>query len=226
MLQSTQNMPWEPSPSPTVERKRLELVGPKEAGRVTSVVRYLPNSDFKPHPHPDGEEILVLDGVFSDDSGDYPTGTYILNPEGFEHGPRSKDGCTLLVKLKQYPGLQRRQIRVYSSDPKTWQPAAPDAANGVVGVNGEVKQCQLYRDLPGETYGETMDLYTLASPTSSITFAAQPRGLEVFVMDASQDGLKLQDKVLRSGDWFKLTSTSEPTEVCGTAMFYVKTNHL
>ena len=59
-------MDWAPSPSASVWRKRLHLVGGAETGQVTSIVRYDPDSSFPSHDHPDGEEILVLDGVFSD----------------------------------------------------------------------------------------------------------------------------------------------------------------
>jgi quercetin dioxygenase-like cupin family protein len=66
------DMMWSASPSPSVYRKRLELAGPIECGRVTSIVRYEPASEFHRHGHPDGEEILVLKGTFSDEKGDYP----------------------------------------------------------------------------------------------------------------------------------------------------------
>ena len=108
----TAAMGWEPSPSPTVWRKRLHADGPAEAARVTSIVRFDPGGAFPAHDHPDGEEILVLDGVFSDELGDYPAGTHILNPEGFRHAPFSRQGCTLFVKLRQYAGAGRpRQQR-------------------------------------------------------------------------------------------------------------------
>ena len=68
----TTALEWQPSPSPRVWRKRLDLSGPAERGRVTSIVRYDANSKFHPHLHPDGEEILVLDGIFSDGQGDFP----------------------------------------------------------------------------------------------------------------------------------------------------------
>ena len=98
----TASMTWQPSPSGTVWRKRLHLVGGAESGQVTSVVRYEPGSSFPAHDHPDGEEILVLEGVFSDEHGDWPAGTYLLNPEGFRHAPFSREGCRLFVKLRQY----------------------------------------------------------------------------------------------------------------------------
>lgn len=126
----TDEMDWSASPSPGVWRKRLERVGPPEAGRVRSVVRYDAGSAFSEHPHPDEEEILVLEGVFSDHSGDYPAGSYLLNPEGFAHAPFSEPGCTLFVKLKQYPGLGRevRSGGIFPSwgeSPSSRRPPAP-----------------------------------------------------------------------------------------------------
>jgi anti-sigma factor ChrR (cupin superfamily) len=59
----TTRMDWAPSPSASVWRKRVHLVGPPESGQVTSVVRYEPHSKFPAHDHPDGEEILVLVGA-------------------------------------------------------------------------------------------------------------------------------------------------------------------
>ena len=108
----TSRMEWAPSPSRSVWRKRVHLVGPLESGQVTSVVRYEPESSFPPHDHPDGEEILVLEGVFSDEHGDWPAGTFLLNPEGFRHTPFSKPGCVLFVKLRQFPGQARRHVVV------------------------------------------------------------------------------------------------------------------
>ena len=59
----TQHMEWSPSPSGTVWRKRVHLVGGGESGQVTSVVRYEAGATFPSHDHPGGEEILVLEGV-------------------------------------------------------------------------------------------------------------------------------------------------------------------
>jgi len=112
----TTSMEWSPSPSGSVWRKRLHLVGPPEAGQVTSVVRYEARSKFHAHDHPDGEEILVLDGVFSDEHGDWPAGTFLLNPEGFRHAPFSGPGCTLFVKLRQFAGRDRRHVVIDTHD--------------------------------------------------------------------------------------------------------------
>jgi anti-sigma factor ChrR (cupin superfamily) len=113
---STSMMEWSSSPSGTVWRKRVHLVGEPESGQVTSVVRYEPGASFPAHDHPEGEEILVLDGVFSDEHGDWPAGTYLLNPEGFRHAPFSLSGCLLFVKLRQFPGCDREHHTVDTND--------------------------------------------------------------------------------------------------------------
>ena len=122
-LADTSRMEWAPSPSGLVWRKRVHLVGPSESGQVTSVVRYEPDSRFPPHDHPEGEEILVLEGVFSDEHGDWPAGTFLLNPEGFRHGPFSKPGCVLFVKLRQFAGEGRLHV-VVDTHKLDWEPSA------------------------------------------------------------------------------------------------------
>jgi anti-sigma factor ChrR (cupin superfamily) len=101
---------WQVSPSPSVWRKRLLHEGPPESGTVTSIVRFEPGSTFPKHGHPDGEEVLVLEGVYSDEGGSFPAGTYILRPEGFEHAPYSVEGCLILVRLRQYAGPDREHV--------------------------------------------------------------------------------------------------------------------
>lgn len=99
---------WIPSPAPGVDRRMLFRIG-EEKARATSIVRYAPGSAFARHVHSGGEEFLVLDGVFQDDEGDYPTGTYVRNPPGTSHAPASKDGCTIFVRLWQFRADDRTQ---------------------------------------------------------------------------------------------------------------------
>lgn len=94
-----QDLPWTPSPQLGVDRRMLERQG-DEVAKATSIVRYAPGTQFKKHTHDLGEEILVLEGVFSDETGDYPAGTYLMNPPGSSHTPFSNTGCTLFVKLR------------------------------------------------------------------------------------------------------------------------------
>jgi len=98
---NTADVDWQLSPKAGVWRKPLARAE-AERGHATSVVRYEPGARFSAHDHPLGEEMLVLEGVFSDESGDYPAGTYLRNPEGFRHAPFSKEGCVILVKLYQF----------------------------------------------------------------------------------------------------------------------------
>ena len=86
---------WITSPSSKVWRKPLEREA-AETGHTTSIVRFDPDSHFHEHEHPLGEEILVLDGVFSDEHGDYGPGTYIRNPPGSRHSPFSREGLSLI----------------------------------------------------------------------------------------------------------------------------------
>lgn len=108
----TNRLEWTASPSGQVERKRLHRVGPQESGQVTSLVRYLPGASFPEHDHPEGEEIFVLEGVFSDQLGHGTRGMHLLNPEGHRHAPFSEEGCLILVKLRQYDGEGRPYQRI------------------------------------------------------------------------------------------------------------------
>lgn len=92
---------WIPSPAPGVERKMLYREG-AEVARATSIVHYAPGSAFPAHEHTGGEEILVLDGVFQDEHGDYPAGCYFRNPPGTSHSPAAAGGCTIFVRLWQF----------------------------------------------------------------------------------------------------------------------------
>jgi len=102
---------WIASPRAGVWRKPLAREE-AERGHATSIVRYEPGASFSSHDHPLGEEIFVLEGVFSDETGDYPAGTYFRNPEGFIHAPFSKEGCVILVKLHQFQDGDNKHIRI------------------------------------------------------------------------------------------------------------------
>lgn len=104
------SLPWVPSPMAGVERRMLDRIG-DEVARATSIVRYAPGSRFSLHMHGGGEELLVLDGVFQDEHGDFPAGAYIRNPPTSSHSPRSATGCVLFVKLWQFDPNDRTPVR-------------------------------------------------------------------------------------------------------------------
>ncbi len=107
------------SPLAGVSRMMLDRAG-AEVARATSIVRYAPGSGYSSHRHDGGEEILVLEGVFSDEHGDYPAGSYLRNPPGTSHQPFSKDGCTLLVKLWQFAADDSEQL-VIDTQSQSWR---------------------------------------------------------------------------------------------------------
>lgn len=111
------DLPWVASPEAGVERRMLERIG-DEVARATSIVRYQAGASFAAHTHDLGEEILVLEGVFSDETGDYPAGSYIANPPGSKHTPRSATGCTLFVKLRHLgpDHLEREVVDTHTAD--------------------------------------------------------------------------------------------------------------
>lgn len=202
-------MNWQASPSPSVWRKRLDLVGSAESGRVTSVVRYDPSSAFPMHDHPEGEEILVLEGIFSDEFGDYPAGSYLLNPEGFRHAPFSKEGCVIFVKLRQYGGSNRQQLSIKTQD-------VPWSSGSIPG--SELKALYAHPDYP-----ERMQLERW-KPGTVLEHHANPSGKEIFVLEGI-----LEDEYGRysAGTWLRnpAGSTHAPFSKEGCVL-YVKTGGL
>jgi len=204
----TATMDWQASPSPSVWRKRLDLFG-GEQSRVTSVVRYDANSSFPEHGHPEGEEILVLDGVFSDEHGDYPAGTYLLNPPGFRHAPGSRKGCTLFVKLRQFGGERREHVVVATKEAK-WQP-------------GPVPGVDLLPLYQHGAHPEVMDLVHM-SAEASLPRREYPGGVEVFVVEG---GFKFDGRDHGSGAWMRLPPGDEfGARALKTCTFYRKCGHL
>jgi quercetin dioxygenase-like cupin family protein len=109
-------LPWIASPTAGVDRRMLDRIG-GEVARATSLVRYAPASLFPSHTHGGGEEFIVIEGVFQDEHGDYPAGTYVRNPPTSAHRPGSAEGCMIFVKLWQFDPADRTQVRIGMSDP-------------------------------------------------------------------------------------------------------------
>ncbi len=208
VVMQTAAMDWQASPSNSVWRKRLDHLG-GEFSRVTSVVRYDARSHFHAHGHPNGEEILVLSGVFSDQSGDYPAGSFLLNPEGFEHAPFSEPGCVVFVKLQQYPGTNRRHVTLNFNDAE-WQ----------AGEASGVESLPLYSDAG---FAEVIELLRFA-PGATLPAREVAGGEEVFVMaGAASDELG----EYAEGCWVRTPPGAHPALTsAGGATIYRKSGHL
>ncbi|KPZ59452.1 ChrR Cupin-like domain protein [Pseudoalteromonas sp. P1-13-1a] len=107
----SEQLDWISSPMAGVDRRPLDRVG-AEVARATSIVRYAPGSEFSPHVHTGGEEFLVLEGVFQDEHGDFPQGSYIRNPPKSKHKPGSDEGCIIFVKLWQFQPHDKTHVRL------------------------------------------------------------------------------------------------------------------
>ena len=107
---------WVPSPLKGVSRKMLERDGAEFAAMPTTLVTYDADSYFTNHVHTGGEEFLVLQGVFADEHGDYPVGTYKRNPVGTEHAPIVKDGCMIIVKLGQFQDGDDQNVEINTAN--------------------------------------------------------------------------------------------------------------
>ncbi len=199
-------LPWVDSPMAGVQRRMLERDG-EEVARATSVVRYAPGSYFSAHTHGGGEEFIVLDGVFSDEHGDFGPGTYVRNPVGSSHTPYSKDGATILVKLWQMDPNDQTQVTLDTTQAH-WSPGLVDGL----------------QVLPLHAYGAEQVALVKWAPGTQFQTHRHWGGEEIFVLEgtfADEHGVYPQGSWLRSPHGSIHTPYSE--EGC---LIYVKTGHL
>jgi len=200
-------IPWVPSPMPGVERRMLDRIG-EEVARATSIVRYAPRSHFSPHVHDGGEEFLVLEGVFQDEHGDFPAGSYIRNPPTSRHTPGSDSGCVIFVKLWQFDPADRQHVRINT---------ARLEYRSVTEGSG-VEFLALYQDLREDVRLEKW------APASKICLKL-PGGGEFLVLGGSfVEGGESFEK----DSWLRLPAGSTLEAEAGSdgAMLWVKTGHL
>ena len=195
------------SPLAGVSRMMLDRAG-AEVARATSIVRYAPGSGYSSHRHDGGEEILVLDGVFSDEHGDYPAGTYLRNPPGSSHQPFSKDGCALLVKL--------------------WQFAADDAEQVVINTNNQAWRQGLVPGLsvlPLHEHNGVNTALVRWAPDTQFNRHIHVGGEEILVL---QGLFRDEHGEYPAGSWLRNPRYSEHTPFTGPegALIYVKVGHI
>ena len=202
LVRSTR-LPWQASPAVGVERRMLDRIG-GEVARATTIVRYRARSRFEPHVHGGGEEFLVLEGVFQDEEGDYPAGTYVRNPPGSSHAPRSDIGCTIFVKLRQFdpedqvfvrkridptPGGATSQIVLFERHDEivsieTLEAGAQLAVDGALGAEILVLEGAITQS--HETLGAHDWLRT--PPGGALEFAAGPSGARLWLKRGGRHG--------------------------------------
>lgn len=194
---------WIRSPESGVDRLMLDRIG-AEVARATSVVRYAPGSSFKRHEHEKGEEFLVLEGIFSDESGDFPVGSYVRNPPGSGHAPYSEAGCRILVKLRQFDPADLKQFSVNTCSQDIW-----DAKTNTLLLHEFASERVQMKKVPA---GERFDI--------------EPNwlGSEVFVVDGL---LARNGQCYPAESWLRFPAGSDAALTAGQdSLIWLKTGHL
>lgn len=197
---------WVASPAAGVERMMLDRVG-DEVARATTIVRFAPGSQFDAHTHGGGEEFFVLEGVFSDETGDFPAGTYVRNPIGTSHTPHTNEGCTILVKLHQFAQDDTAQFAIDTTS-ATFRPGMAEGLSV----------------LPLHTAGNENVALVRWAPGTRFNAHRHWGGEEIFVLEG-----EFADEHGRypAGSWLRSPHLSQhrpfSDEGC---LIYVKTGHL
>lgn len=200
-------IPWKASPMKGVERRMLDRIG-DEVARATTIVRYAPGSHFSAHVHTGGEEFVVLEGVFQDEHGDYPAGSYIRNPPQSSHTPGSDLGCTIFVKLWQFDMDDRTELKLDT----TFMQFADDPSRPGVGT------LQLHRDEREEVSlefwgaGARVDLKV-------------ENGMEILVLEG---GFEEGGESFAPQSWLRLPKGAQSSAIAGPngARVWIKRGHL
>lgn len=200
-------MPWLASPMPGVERRMLDRLG-DEVARATTIVRYAPDSSFPSHVHTGGEEFFVLNGVFQDEHGDFPAGSYIRNPPQSKHTPRSAPGCTIFVKLWQFDLTDRTHVRI-DTNKMSWQQDPSRPGTEIMPLfNDDNEDVRLERWAPNQTIN-----------------IQDPGGIEILVLDG---GFLEAGDAFEPQSWLRLPRSANAEFQTGPdgARIWIKRGHL
>lgn len=208
VLVHSDEIDWVASPIKGVERRMLDRIG-DEVARATTIVRYAPKSRFSEHTHSGGEEFIVLEGVFQDEHGDFPVGSYIRNPPTTSHTPGSDKGCTIFVKLWQFEADDRTPVMIDMNKMGSVSAAGRDG----------VSVMPLFED-----DRETVQLETWASGAQVEIDA--PEGAEFLVIDGGFTSD--QGETLRKESWLRVPEGDKLVAKAGAngAKVWMKTRHL
>jgi hypothetical protein len=200
-------LPWVPSPMAGVDRRMLDRIG-DEVARATSIVRYAPGSSFSAHTHDGGEEFLVLEGVFQDEYGEFPAGSYVRNPPTSRHTPGSAPGCVLFVKLWQFDPADRKEIKLNTTGMTYRAAENPPGAEFLTLFRDECEDVRLERWMPDATISMEM-----------------PGGAELLVLNGGFDESGERFEPL---SWLRLPRGSALQAKAGPngCRLWIKTGHL
>lgn len=203
---STADMPWVDSPQVGVRRKLLARDG-DEIAQATSLVEYAPGASFTSHRHDFGEEILVLEGCLQDEHGSYSPGTYLKNPPGSSHAPRSEGGCLLFVKLRHLAQTDTERV-VLDTRTGDWRPGLVDGLTV----------------LPLSSHGTEHAALVRWAPGTRFSAHRHWGGEEILVLDGVFED---EHGSYPAGTWLRSPHLSEhqPFSTAGCTLF-VKTGHL
>ena len=200
----SEQLEWIASPMPGVDRRMLDRMG-GEVARATTIVRYAAGSKFSEHSHTGGEEFIVLEGVFQDEHGDYPAGTYVRNPPTTAHTPGAEQGCIIFVKLWQFDMADRNQFRKTMAD----ELGAPMNGVATAQLHRDARETVSYNHLDAGAALENRDV----------------GGIEMLVIAGavSQGG-----GTLGKGAWLRLPEGESLTVTAGLdgAKLWIKAGHL
>jgi len=196
---------WLASPASGVTRLPLERDG-GEVARATTLVRFAPGARFEAHAHDAGEEYFVVDGTFSDESGDHLAGTYVRNPPGSRHAPFTHDGATLFVKLRQFEPGDGAHV-VVDTRAASWLPTA---------VAGQEM-------LPLHEFAGVRTFLMRWAPGVTARVPDHPTGVELFVLDGAVDDGQQR---YPAGSWLRRPGRGLPRLDAEAATLLIKTGHL
>lgn len=201
---------WVSSPAGGVERCMLDRVASSadgEVARATSLVRFAPGSTFPTHGHGGGEEYLVLDGTFGDETGDFPAGHYVRNAPGTAHAPRTSEGCTIFVKLRQFAPDDHATFAVDTR-----------AASFEPGVGPGTSQLVLHR------HGDELVRLVRFEPGTLLDRHDHPGGEEVLVLEGA---FADEEGTYEAGTWLRSPAgTGHAPRSQGGCLLWIKTGHL
>ena len=202
----TEDADWVFSPSSGVDRIMLDRLG-GEVARATSIVRFKAGSTFPMHTHNGGEEFLVLDGMFSDEAGDFGPGSYLRNPVGTSHTPFTHEGCMIFVKLWQFQQGDTRIVKI-DTQAQTFTPGLVDGLSVLPLHQFEGESVALVRWQPGTVFNRHSHF----------------GGEEIFVIEGTFDD---EFGSYPAGSWLRSPHQSIHTPFSNAGcLIYVKVGHL